>query len=128
GGLLVGMLIVAVRVWPAREVRPRVPAPRVTPARSPLLRPTTEQTVWTRATRPGWRGPNATTQVLEPVPEARAVAVAEVSQPVAVAEQDGEFSEREFRAWADGKREGIAEGRALAMDELGAADGQDPDK
>lgn len=77
--------------------------------------------------RPTWGSDNAVTRFMDPVlpesaqpqPVARAVAVAE---PAA----EPEFSTEAFRAWADGKREGIAEGRAQALEDLGLASEDEP--
>ena len=122
--VLLGSLAVAL-AWKPRPVQRAVP-----PVRAAWVAPIQVRRV--EPVRPLWGGDNAVTRFLDPVPPegaqpepvARAVAVVE-SERTGDA-QPGEFSPDAFQAWADGKREGIAEGRAQALEELGLADDDEP--
>lgn len=116
------VLALAVLRWPPRRPRHR-PSPAVGTARPP--RPRSAEPAWT-----SYQPLTEVTQLVPPVVVERAAEAAQSApepSPVVVAErEDGQFSEGEFRAWADGKREGIEEGRRRVLEELGLFDDEDP--
>lgn len=123
---MLGSLVVTLRLWspqaPAPTRRPMsIARPRVAPSPlaqwTPPAQPGPPMTAWDWVTRPGPRGPHESTRVLEVVPEARPLAVAEPEPEPApadsiefVAEELGTFLAGEQATW----EAGIAEGERRA--------------